>query len=96
MEAGLIVGNYVKKFADATHGMLVGLNLNGRYPFFFVRIVRVDGRTLVCTANGVEHRLKIGCSALYRSERCTIENQDGYKLFPPQKFVVLPFKGKES
>lgn len=88
----MVTGNYCKTFAEATHGMPQGMSLNARYRFHWVKVVRVEGKTVHCTG------------ALEPMEFQIRRQRDGQEffdltikdpIFGPQVFRTLPFKGEE-
>ncbi len=87
-----IIGNYVKKFADADMGMLEGASLNAPYKFHWVYIQRIDGRELVVQAGGEEMRLPWRATA--RGDRAKVTVRD--PIFGPIEFQVHPFKRREA
>jgi len=84
----VIVGRYVKTFAEADMGMLQGANLNAPYKFHWLFIKAIEGDVLVCTGGSKEMRLPIQRTS--RGDRTTVTVQD--PIFGPVNFVVLPFR----
>jgi hypothetical protein len=85
---GTVVGRYVATFNEADLGMLEGASLNAPYAFHWVKVHRVEGKTLVCSAAGdVMHlaiRRKHGreCAGIIFSD----------PVFGPTSFKLAPFK----
>jgi hypothetical protein len=88
---GVLSGHSVATFAEATHGLLEGASLNAPYPFHWVEVQRVEGRTLVCTGGGKPMRLPFRKTPL--GERASVTIQDPF--FGPQRFPVRPFKRED-
>lgn len=88
----MIIGNYVRTFAEADWGMLDRVSLNAPYPFFWVRLISVEPGHILCTGAGKEMRLAY--RATRSGDRARITMKD--PLFGPQQFDVLPFKERDS
>lgn len=88
----MVTGNYCKTFAEATHGMPQGVSLNAPYRFHWVKIVRVEGKTVHYTGAGEEMQSKI---RRQRDGREFFDLTIKDPIFGPIKFKTLPFKGEE-
>lgn len=88
----MIVGNYVKSFAEADMGMLEGASLNAPYKFHWVYIKAVEPMHIVCTGAGEEMRLPYKKTRL--GDRAEVVVAD--PIFGPQRFKVAPFKQSKS
>lgn len=83
----MIVGNYVKTFAEADMGMLEGASLNAPYKFHWVYLIRIDDDHIVCTGAGEEMRLPF--RHIKGRDWADVTVQD--PIFGPTKFTVAPF-----
>jgi hypothetical protein len=90
----MISGQYVKTFDEATHGMLDGANLNAHYDFYWAKITKIEGSTLHVKVNGKDKEFPF--QRTKNGDRARVSVQDRYRLFPPQSFWMVPFKGTES
>lgn len=88
----MLSGRYVKTFDEATHAILDGVSLNARYPFYWLKVIEIKGRELVCSVYGETHRLKFRRTK--SGDRSSIVMEDMF--FGNIKFPVLPFRGEES
>lgn len=91
----MIVGRYVKTFAEADMGMLEGASLNAPYEFHWVYLKAVDSDHIVCTTR--EHggrELQLPFKNTPRGDRASVTIPD--PIFGPIKFDVAPFKQSET
>ena len=88
----MIVGCYVRRFADADMGMLEGSSLNAPHEYHWVTDVRVEGESIVCKGAGKPMRLPFRRTA--RGDRAVVTVTD--PIFGPIKLDVHPFKRSDS
>lgn len=88
----MVVGNYCDKFSEATHGMPQGVSLNAPYRFHWIKVVRVEGKTLHATGAREPMEFEIKRERNGR-EFVDLTIQD--PLFGPQMFKTYPFKGED-
>ncbi len=82
-----ICGRYVRTFPEADTAMLDRVSMNAPYRFFWLKIVAIEGRELVCDAYGEPYRLPIRRTA--RGQQSLIVMAD--PVFGSVKYPVLPF-----
>lgn len=81
-----LCGSYKRTFAEADYALLDGVSMNAPYPFFWLKIDRVENGTVRCSAGGETHVLKIARSA--HGERATIAMRD--PVFGTVRYAVVP------
>lgn len=67
--------------------MLDGVSMNAPYRFFWLKIVAIEGRELVCDACGDAYRLPIRRTALGQQSLIAMDDP----VFGSVKYPVLPF-----
>ncbi|MCP3729300.1 hypothetical protein M9978_02565 [Sphingomonas sp. MG17] len=87
---GTICGRYKRTFAEADTVLLDGVSLNAPYPYFWLKIDRVEAGHVVCSATGETHSLKIERSQVRGrpAERVTITMRD--PVFGIVRYAALP------
>lgn len=96
----MISGNYVRKFADASHALPDGMPTGSDYPFILPKIVAVDGKCVVIRSDDgwAVQSAKIRKSKGH-GQYCVISQSSTFeKLYrrPPRSFTFWPFKGERT
>lgn len=87
----MLVGNYVKTFAEADMGMLEGASLDAPYEFHWLYIKSVGGCHIVCTTRERGGReITLAFRKGRGGDRAWVTVQD--PVFGPKRFEVAPFK----
>lgn len=89
----MIIGNYCERWEDATHGMPDGMSMNAPYKFHWIKVVRVEGKTLHATGAREPMEFKIRRE---RSGREFVDLTIKDPIFGPLLFRTYPFKGEEK
>jgi hypothetical protein len=97
----MVVGNYVKTFAEASHALPDGMHMNADYPLMIPRIESLDGKTIRIKADRYpyetfEAKIQKGRDG---REFCTIAQSSTFEsLFhrKPTRFRFDPFKDQNT
>jgi len=88
----MIVGKYVKTFAEGDMGMLNGASLNAPYKFHWVFVTAVDDDHIVCRAGREEMRLPYRKTPAGDRAKVTVQDP----IFGPIEFQVHPFRRNDD
>jgi hypothetical protein len=93
----MISGNYVARFAEASHALPQGMHLNADYPFMLPRIAKIEAGTVTIEEGGKSTTFEI----VRRGDREVgfIEQSSSFeRIFGrrAQRFEMQPFKDRST
>ena len=90
----MICGQHAKFFSGSTHGICLGLNLDGKYPHPWMKLVSLDNGDKKATFKCGKGEITLTILQDHKGEYCEFGQLGAYeRLFdhPPSIFRLAPF-----
>lgn len=91
----MVSGQYVQKFAEASHALPEGMHMNADYPFMLPKIVKIEGDQVTLEGRGQARITRKIERAPDGREYCDVEQRSAFEVMTKRKatkFRCWPFK----